>query len=93
MEAAYVTNWSLYDREIKSKAPSTDNHCYSELILEYAIVWKFPLHRELNHNNQIIKTLWMLLKKTFDIDWDSKKTKVNTLAGNPRKLLCLFCTL
>jgi hypothetical protein len=31
--------------------------------------------------------------KIYDIDWISKKTKVNTLAGNTRKLLCLYSTL
>lgn len=31
--------------------------------------------------------------KIYDIDWISKKTKVNTLAGNSRKLLCLYSTL
>ncbi len=31
--------------------------------------------------------------KIFDIEWITKKTKVNTLAGNPRKLLSLYATL
>lgn len=31
--------------------------------------------------------------KIYDIDWISEKTKVNTLAGNVRKLLCLYSTL
>ena len=31
--------------------------------------------------------------KIYDIEWINEKTKVNTLAGNPRKLLCLYATL
>jgi hypothetical protein len=31
--------------------------------------------------------------KIYDIDWISTKTKVKTLATNPRKLLCLYSTL
>ncbi|MGV8830312.1 MAG: hypothetical protein ACWA6U_18545 [Breznakibacter sp.] len=31
--------------------------------------------------------------KIYEIDWINEKTKVNTLAGNPRRLLCLYATL
>ncbi len=31
--------------------------------------------------------------KIHEIDWINKKTKVNTLAGNSRRLLCLYTTL
>ena len=31
--------------------------------------------------------------KIYEIDWINKKTKVNTLAGNPRRLLSLYATL
>lgn len=34
-----------------------------------------------------------LATKIYGIDWISKKTKVNTLASTPRKLLCMFSTL
>jgi hypothetical protein len=32
-------------------------------------------------------------EKIFEIDWISKKTKVNSLAGNPRRLLSLYAVL
>ena len=31
--------------------------------------------------------------KIYEIDWINEKTKVNTLAGNPRRLLSLYATL
>src|SRR6056297_2381802 len=31
--------------------------------------------------------------KIYDIEWINEKTKVNTLAGNPRRLLSLYATL
>ncbi len=31
--------------------------------------------------------------KIYEIDWINEKTKINTLAGNPRRLLCLYATL
>jgi hypothetical protein len=31
--------------------------------------------------------------KIYEIDWINERTKVNTLAGNPRRLLCLYATL
>lgn len=31
--------------------------------------------------------------KIYEIDWINKKTKVNSLAGNPRRLLSLYATL
>jgi hypothetical protein len=31
--------------------------------------------------------------KIYEIDWINKNTKVNTLAGNQRRLLCLYATL
>jgi len=31
--------------------------------------------------------------KIYEIDWINERTKVNTLAGNPRRLLTLYCTL
>lgn len=34
-----------------------------------------------------------LSRKIYEIDWITKKTRVNTLAGNPRKLLSLYSTL
>lgn len=32
-------------------------------------------------------------EKIYEIEWINKKTKVNTLAGNPRRLLSLYATL
>jgi hypothetical protein len=32
-------------------------------------------------------------KKIYEIEWINEKTKVNTLAGNPRRLLSLYATL
>ena len=31
--------------------------------------------------------------KIYEIEWITQKTKVNTLSGNPRRLLCLYATL
>lgn len=31
--------------------------------------------------------------KIYEIEWIKENTKVNTLAGNPRRLLCLYATL
>jgi hypothetical protein len=32
-------------------------------------------------------------KKIFEIEWITNKTKMNTLAGTPRRLLCLYAAL